>query len=257
MKEHIIQVDKNLCIGCGLCKNDCPANNIVIKDKKAVIKNQECIKCGHCEAICPKAAITLTGFNEETMEITEKTNLNPKELLMALKTRRSVRQFKDTEVSSEIIKEIIEAGRLTPSAANAQNVSYIVLGKDKGKYEKVAVKFFKKVQSFAKLWVKAAREVTIDYDFFFKKAPIAIMVVSKDKVNGSLAASNMALMAESHGLGVFYSGFFTVVANHSKKLRKLLELKHSDKIVTTLVIGYPNVKYRRTAKKEDAVIRYL
>lgn len=67
----------------------------------------------------------------------------------------------------------------------------------------------------------------------------------------------MALMAESHGLGVFYSGFFTVVANHSKKLRKLLDLKRSDKIVTTLVIGYPNVKYRRTAKKEDAVIRYL
>ncbi|MDS1003327.1 nitroreductase family protein [Clostridium sporogenes] len=257
MKEHIIQVDKSLCIGCGLCISDCPVNNIIIKEKKAVIKNQECIKCGHCEAICPKAAVTLTGFSEKTMEIAEKTTLNPRDLLMALKTRRTIRQFKNREVSLEIIQQIIEAGRVTPSAKNTQNVSYIVLGKDKGKYEEVAVKFFRKIQGFAKLWMKGAREVTIDDNFFFKKAPIAIMVVTKDKVSGSLAASNMALMAESYGLGVLYSGFFTVVANYSKKLRRILNLKHGDHVVTTLVIGYPNVKYRRTAKKEEAVVRYL
>lgn len=34
MKEHIIQVDKSLCIGCGLCKGDCPVNNIIIKEKR-------------------------------------------------------------------------------------------------------------------------------------------------------------------------------------------------------------------------------
>ncbi|NFV11683.1 4Fe-4S dicluster domain-containing protein [Clostridium sporogenes] len=257
MKEHIIQVDKSLCIGCGLCISDCPVNNIIIKEKKAVIKNQECIKCGHCEAICPKAAVTLTGFSEKTMEIAEKTTLNPRDLLIALKTRRTIRQFKNREVSLEIIQQIIKAGRVTPSAKNTQNVSYIVLGKDKGKYEEVAVKFFRKIQGFAKLWMKGAKEVTIDDNFFFKKAPIAIMVVTKDKVSGSLAASNMALMAESYGLGVLYSGFFTVVANYSKKLRRILNLKHGDHVVTTLVIGYPNVKYRRTAKKEEAVVRYL
>ena len=257
MKEHIIQVDKNLCIGCELCTGDCPVNNIIIKEKKAVIKNQECSKCGHCEAICPKGAVTLTGFSEKTMEITEKSTLNPIDLLIALKTRRTIRQFKNSEVPLEIIQQIIEAGRVTPSAKNAQNVSYIVLSKDKEKYEEVAVKFFRKIQGFAKLWMKAAREVVIDDNFFFKKAPIAIMVVTKDKVSGSLAASNMALMAESYGLGVLYSGFFTSVANYSKKLRKILNLKHSDYVVTTLVIGYPNVKYRRTTKKEEAMIRYL
>ncbi|WP_409068424.1 nitroreductase family protein [Clostridium sp. FAM 1755] len=257
MKEHIIQVDKSLCIGCGLCIGDCPVNNIIIKEKKAVIKNQECIKCGHCEAICPKAAVTLTGFSEKTMEIAEKTILNPIDLLIALKTRRTIRQFKNREVSLEIIQQIIEVGRVTPSAKNTQNISYIVLGKDKGKYEEVAVKFFRKIQGFAKLWMKGAKEVTIDDNFFFKKAPIAIMVVTKDKVSGSLAASNMALMAESYGLGVLYSGFFTVVANYSKKLRRILNLKHGEHVVTTLVIGYPNVKYRRTAKKEEAVVRYL
>lgn len=142
-EEHIIEVNKNFCIGCGLCKKDCPANNIIIKEKKAVIKDQLCIKYGHCEAICPKAAITLTGFKEKAMEFTEQTTLNPNELLMALKTRRTIRHFKNKEVSSEIVEKIIEAGRLTPSAKNAQDISYIVLDENKGKYEEVAVQFFR------------------------------------------------------------------------------------------------------------------
>lgn len=256
-KQHIIEVNKDLCIGCSLCKNDCPVNNITIKDKKSVIKNQDCIKCGHCAAICPTGAITLTGFDEEPIEYSKQPTLNPDELLMAIKSRRTIRKFKNKKVSEEIIKQIIEAGRFTPSAKNTQDVSYIVLDNNKGKYEKTAVKFFRKIKPIVSLFMKSAKEVEIDDDFFFKKAPIAIMVVTKDKISGSLAASNMALMAESFGLGVLYSGFFTVVANRSSTLKKELNLKHNDNVVTTLVIGYPDVKYRRSAQKETANVRYL
>ena len=258
MKEqHIIEVNKDLCIGCGLCKNDCPVNNIIIKDKKSVIKNQDCIKCGHCAAICPKEAITLTGFDEPPIELSKQHILDSDELLMAIKSRRTIRKFKNKKVPSEIINQIIEAGRFTPSAKNAQDVSYIVLGEDKSKYEKIAVKFFRRIKPIVSLFMKSAKEVTIDDNFFFKKAPIAIMVVTKDKISGSLAASNMSLMAESFGLGVLYSGFFTTVANHSLKLKKALDLKHNDYVVTTLVLGYPDVKYRRTTQKETANVRYL
>ena len=258
MKEqHIIEVNKDLCIGCGLCKNDCPVNNIIIKDKKSVIKNQDCIKYGHCAVICPKEAITLTGFDEPPIELSKQPVLDSDELLMAIKSRRTIRKFKNKKLPSEIIQKIIEAGRFTPSAKNAQNVSYIVLGEDKSKYEKIAVKFFRRIKSIVSLFMKSAKEVTIDDNFFFKQAPIAIMVVTKDKVSGSLAASNMALMAESCGLGVLYSGFFTSVVNHSPKLRRHLNLKRNDYVVTTLVLGYPDVKYRRTAQKETANVRYL
>ena len=256
-KEHIIEVNKDLCIGCGLCKNDCPVNNIIIKDKKSVIKSQECIKCAHCSAICPTGAITLTGFDEEPIEITKQPTVDSDQLLMAIKARRTIRKFKNKEVPSEIVHQIIEAGRFTPSAKNSQDVSYIVLGENKGKYEKIAVEFFRKIKPIAGIFMKDAKEVTIDDNFFFKKAPIAIMVVSKDKISGSLAASNMALMAESYGLGVLYSGFFSEVANKVPKLRKSLNLNRKDYVVATLVIGYPDVKYRRTAQKETASVRYL
>lgn len=256
-EQHIIEVNKDLCIGCGLCKNDCPVNNIVMKDKKAVIKDQNCIKCGYCVAICPKAATTMIGFDEPSIEFTKQPTLDSNELLMAIKARRTIRKFKNKEVPLEIVEQIIEAGRFTPSAKNTQNVSYVVLGENKGKYEEIAVKLFRRIKPIASIWMKDAKEVTIDDNFFFKKAPIVIMVVTKDKVSGSLAASNMALMAESCGLGVLYSGFFSEVVNHSPKLRRLLNLERKDHVVTTLVLGYPDVKYRRTAQKETANVNYL
>ena len=255
--QHTIKVNKDLCIGCELCKNDCPVNNIIIENKKSVIKNQDCLMCGHCVAICPKEAITMTGFDAPPMELTNKPILDPDELLMAIRSRRSIRKFKDKEVSSEIVKQIIEAGRYTPSAKNSQDVSYIVLDNKKRIYEEVAVKFFRKIKPIANIAIKHSKEVSIDDNFFFKNAPIAIMIVTKDKISGSLAASNMALMAESYGLGVLFSGYFSDVANNSPKLKKLLSLKHRDHVITTLVIGYPDVKYRRTAQKETANVRYL
>ncbi|MGL4740014.1 MAG: nitroreductase family protein [Sarcina sp.] len=256
-EEHIIEVNKDLCIGCSLCKNDCPVNNISIIDNKSIIKTQECLKCGHCVAICPKKAITMTGFDEEPIEIDKQPVVDSDNLLMALKAKRSIRKFRDKEVSNEIIEKIIQAGRFTPSAKNDQDVSYIVLAKDKSKFEDVAVKLFRRIKPIVSIWMKDAREVVIDDNFFFKKAPVVILVVSKNKVNASLAASNMSLMAESFGLGVLYSGFFSEVIKFSSKLKKLLNLKAKNEVVATLVIGYPAVKYRRTTQKNRAKVEYL
>lgn len=256
-KEHLIEINSALCIGCEQCVHDCPANNITIKNHKAVIKDQACIKCAHCEAICPKAAVTITGFDEAPIELGEQPKVDPDELLMAIKARRTIRKFKNTKVPDAVIQQIIEAGRFSPTAKNAQDVTYVVLADEKMKYEAVAVQFFKKIKPIVGVFMKSAKEVEIDDNFFFKQAPLVILVVTKDEVSGSLAASNMALMAEANGLGVLYSGFFTVVANHSKKLRKLLNFKNKEHVVTTLVIGYPNVKYRRTAQKETATVTYL
>lgn len=37
--QHTIKVNKYLCIGCELCKNDCPVNNIIIENKKSRLFN--------------------------------------------------------------------------------------------------------------------------------------------------------------------------------------------------------------------------
>lgn len=97
--------------------------------------------------------------------------------------------------------------------------------------------------------------MVIDDHFFFKKAPTAILVLSPNAVNGALAASNMALMAEACGLGVLYSGFFATAANRPHALRKKLGFMRRDKVVTTLVIGYSGITDYRTAQKDTASVR--
>lgn len=257
MDKHIIKIDPANCIGCGLCRQDCPENNIRVTNKKAEIISQNCIKCGHCVAICPKAAVSMTGFDEPPRDITAPTVLDPQQLLEAIRTRRSIRRFTDRQVSEKVIHQIIEAGRLTPTGGNAQNVSYIVLKNNIEKYEKIAVRLFRRLMPMVKLVMPAAKNITIDQHFFFKKAPVVILVLSKDQINGALAASNMELMAQAGGLGVLYSGFFSMAASISPSLRRALGLKRGDKIVTALVLGYPAVKYRRTAQKERADVRVL
>lgn len=64
-------------------------------------------------------------------------------------------------------------------------------------------------------------------------------------------------MAESYDLGVLFSGLFTIVANRSGKIKKELKLERKEKVINTLVIGYPKVKYLRTTNKEDAKVLKL
>lgn len=256
MKQHVISVNGGKCIGCGLCQADCPVNDIFIEGKKAVIKAQNCIYCGHCVAICPKAAIAMTGFDEESKNFDQKTVLDPRLLMEAIRSRRSIRHFKNQPIDPEIIRQIIEAGRLTPTAKNAQDVSYIVLQNNKEQYEAMAIRFLKIIQRAVGFIRPSVKNIEINDSFLFKKAPTVILILSKNNINGALAASHMALMAEAHDLGVLYSGFFAFAANHSRALRKALSLK-SHKVVATLVIGYSNVVYQRSPQREKAAVRYL
>ena len=53
-----MRIDKDLCIGCGMCVPYCPVDAIGVVEKKAVIDEDACVECGTCYRVevCPKAA---------------------------------------------------------------------------------------------------------------------------------------------------------------------------------------------------------
>lgn len=252
-----ITVNEEKCIGCSLCVNDCPSAYLYLENGKAHAGKSGCIECGHCYAICPQGAIHLSNYPCEDEPVVSMTELDSETLLSAMRSRRTIRHFMDKPVEEEKIRKILEAGRYCPTGGNSQNVSYTILGSRQAEAEAICVALFRRGQKLGAPLLDFLKRVKISDSFFFKGAPLVIVVSGKDDVNAALASSYMEIMAESLGLGVLYSGFFRVCAGISGKLRKLLELPKGHKVVTCMVIGYPSVKYQRIVPRKDLQMKRL
>lgn len=253
-----IIIDNEKCTGCGKCVKDCVSEKLSIVDGKAQFMFERCIQCGHCFAICPTGAVTMRDYpdteNEPTVDMTE---FDADKLLTAMKSRRTIRQFKDKKISDEDIAKIIEAGRYCPTGTNAQDFAFTVITDSLDAIEKECVRFFRWGQKAVTPFSSYIKNSTIDDNFFFKKAPLVIVVSGKGNTSACLASSYMELMAESLGLGVLYSGFFVAAAKLNPKIGAKLQLEKGYKPVTTLVIGYPDVKYERIPPRNKAKVKAI
>ena len=241
MDKLQVVVEKNKCIGCSLCVKTCPAHNLKIREGKAQVILEDCLFCGQCEAVCPRKAVTVSGYDHAPQEKNKEERLNPGQVLNTIRFRRTVRQFQNKPVPTEVVKQILEAGWMTHTAENKRDVSFIVLDQEKERIEKLAVNLFRKIKPLA-------RNNVIDDHFFFFKAPMVILVLAEDKTNGLLAVQNMEFVAEANGLGVLFSGFFTMAANLSPKIKKALQM--------TLVMGYPGVRYLRSVPRKEMNVQW-
>ena len=245
-----ICIDEKKCIGCSLCVRDCPNHCLYLENNKAHVLPSGCIACGHCYAICPALAVQMTAYPIQDTPTVSMSSLDSQVMLAAMRSRRTIRHFTQEKVSQEAIHSILEAGRYAPTGGNRQNVAFTLLGSKQQEAEAICVKLFRTAKRFGSPFVPFLKQVDITDDFFFKGAPLVIVISSSSEVNGSLAAAYMEIMAESLGLGVLYSGFFSVCCAVSRKLKKLLHLPKGNKVVTAIIIGHPAVKYQRIAPRK-------
>ena len=242
--EHRTIVHEDLCIGCGQCAKDCVAFCIKIENGKAHINEESCIGCGHCYALCPKEAVELRGWGEGGGEPVSPP-VDADALLGMMKSRRTTRQFLDKEIPEDVLQKLLEAGRYAPTAENHKVVEFIVLDKHRDEIERKAVTMFRKAIDKISKFAPGIANIVIDDRFFFKGAPLVLLVTNKAGIDRGLAAAYVELAANAQGLGVLYSGFFLLANKLSPSIRKLIPLRKGYKISNCMVIGYPSVKYQR------------
>lgn len=79
-KRYSLTLDKNICVGCEICKLICPREAIEIKKipkvagekaKRPIINidEQKCHYCGICDVICPYGAITVRTNSEPMIPV--------------------------------------------------------------------------------------------------------------------------------------------------------------------------------------------
>lgn len=271
-----VVIDKETCIGCGLCVKDCSRGAIELVNNKAVVDVSSCNECSHCLAICPEFSITMPDYDKnELIEYSNTVNLDPDNFLKFQKLRRSIRQFKNKKIETDKLNKIIEAGRYSPTASNKQLNRYIVISDKIEEVKEMVIKTLYDIANDSKLmadsswslyqktWIKMYedyKEKNIDRLFF--DAPEVIVIVSEEKagfgkVNGGIAASRMELQANSMGLGVCYIGFFERAVLYNSKIKELIGMKEDEEFILSFVLGYPNVKYQRSVNRKTPDLRYI
>ena len=163
-----------------------------------------------------------------------------------ISSRQSDRSYSDKVVEKEKIERIVDAGRLAPSACNAQPWKFVVV---------TDPELLKEVS-------KAASEQVLKMNLFVSQAPVIIVVI-REKPNISsniggksmkkdyslidigIASENICLQARAEGLGSCMIGWFD-----EDRVRELLGIPSSKRVELLITLGY-SISEQRTKKRKS------
>jgi len=187
------------------------------------------------------------------------------EVLEAIRSRRSVKQFADTTVAKDLIEQVLEAALWAPSAQNLQPVRFWVITDRKvlSELEGNLYQHGLKLKSYLpilKLLVpqfkgeKGPRLFRSLRPQLFNGA-LALVLIGADRKSSStyakdctLAAMTLMLAAEGLGLGSCYFGW-TVLVNRLPEWKKRLKIPADTEIVDGIGLGYATGERHAPARK--------
>ena len=294
-----VTIDTELCKKDGLCAMICP-EAVFQQDEKVTVPRianehmERCIACGHCMAICRQGAISHSEFPPTTIRAIPFEQMPaPEQVLALLKTRRSIRAFRDKPLVNETIETIIDGARFAPSGHNSQSTEFLVV-QDRAVLNKVSamvIEYLKfEIKRFSNpLFRTLARLADRDVaesglheipgfkrmiqlfesgaDPILNRAPVLLAfharrTVGFADVNAQLALQNASLVAHSLGIGHFYTGWVLspcrapMARAWNRRIPNIIGIPPGNELYGALALGYPIPKFKNMIERKPPIIRW-
>ena len=178
------------------------------------------------------------------------------DLIEALETRRSIRNFQDRPVEREVVEKLITLATHAPSAMNSQPWAFVVIT-DKSKLEEYSTKAKELLLSTMELHplMEKYRGILSRKSFnIFYKAPVLVVIYAKPEGpapedDASLAAQNFMLAAHNEGLGTCWIGFSKDFLN-SDEFKTEIGIPSEYTAAAPLIVGYPATEPPAVKRKD-------
>jgi nitroreductase len=276
----MITIDQNKCNYCGLCIKICHEYCMDIEEGLLKIDYNFCSTCTQCIAICPQEALSWNNikparYNKELFP----DSFQVDELL---KQRRTIRDFKNKKIDQKLLEEIVNHAVYAPTH-NFDMRAIIIDQEDlinqidriiyrfssriyylfyKPSIFHFIVRLFTPAREHEYLKAKPKLEARLKMKRNFKTIPPAIIMIIADiRIPLSLESAQYALYtidlyAQTKGLGCRNLVGNQNFLNRSKSIRSLIGFKKHEKIVGTIAIGYPSVKFRNKVNGKHMKIQW-
>lgn len=162
--------------------------------------------------------------------------------IKAIEDRRSIRKYKDVKVSKEQILDILNAGRLAPSAKNRQPWYFVVIQNPDLKKE-IGDSLYTKMGDVSKITsnvIKDCQALVLVY------ADIEDMIM--DTVSVGACIENLILRATDLEVASLWIGFILHIEQELKE-----KLQIDKKLVSAVALGYslekPNKRPRKSLEE--------
>ncbi len=250
---------------------------------------ENCNLCGHCVALCPTDAIVHHRMDESNfLPVNHELTFDTDDFIHFVRKRRSHRHFNEKEVQRRDLEKLADVCRYAPTGSNRQAVELKII-RDPEKIQRLShltMDYFidlidgieaqvgqleangKEVPDslrdlhalFSRYeGMKLAREIGLDVIFY--EAPVVIVFHSSNaattpKDDCVIAAQTVNMTAMTMGLECCYIGLFTNSSGAHPPILEELKLPQRHKVYSTLILGYPKLKFMKTVDRKPTQVTW-